>query len=86
VVRADDQCRFREWLRSITDPAVRASEHYGRCEALHRQCHVETAAVLERALAGDRAGASQAIGPQSEFSKLSRALTAAMREWRDSGK
>ena len=81
TVQRDDQCIFGKWLHSLTDPAVKKSEHFIKCKELHRRFHEATAKVLALALAGKKQEAEQAMGGTSDFGKLSATLTIAMMEW-----
>jgi hypothetical protein len=80
TVAVDNQCDFGKFLQK----AATNSEHQHKCRDLHTQFHNAAAGVLQLALAGKKEAANQALGAQSEFTRVSRALTAAMMEWQSS--
>jgi hypothetical protein len=84
VVQQDNQCAFGKWLYGSSLTSLeKNSPHYAECRELHRSFHVAAAKVLNLALTGRTQEANQAMGPGSEFGRLSLALTRAMTQWHD---
>jgi HAMP domain-containing protein len=82
AARVDDQCAFGKWLHGETlDSAVKRSERYRHCLELHRRFHVAAGDVLSLALTGDKAAASRAMAPDSEYARVSGSLSSALMEW-----
>jgi hypothetical protein len=84
AVAVDNQCDFGIFLHSVVDPATRKSTHFQTCNDLHARFHKTAALVLQLALDGRKEAAAQALSPQSDFDKISRALTLAMMKWHSS--
>src|SRR5580765_1349455 len=80
-VAQDSQCAFGKFLYSNADPAIRNSAHWRTCMDLHSKFHQSAARVLQLAVSGKKEAAKKEMDPQSEFSKLSRTLTAEMMKW-----
>jgi methyl-accepting chemotaxis protein len=82
VVRQDNQCAFGKWLYGDDIGAqVKQSPEHARCVDLHRRFHVQTASVLSLALEGRKAEAMKAMEIDSEFARISGALTLHLMEW-----
>ena len=81
TVRMDNQCQFGKWLYSISDPAVKNSPYYRKCQELHREFHQVAARILELALEKKKDEATRALEPNSEYAKLSGRLTISLMEW-----
>lgn len=82
VVRADDRCKFGQWLHHAVGPAERTGSSFRTVRDLHAQFHREAAKVLDLALAGRTAEAEAAMAPASAFTEVSTQLTAAMMAWK----
>jgi len=82
TARLDDQCAFGKWLHGPTlGRAVKQSADYQKCLGLHRQFHIAAGEVLSLALAGKKDGADRAMGPGSEFARVSDSLASALMAW-----
>ena len=81
AVAQDSECAFGKFLHSSTDPAVKNSTHWRTCVDLHSRFHQSAARVLQLAVTGNKEAAQKEMDPQSDFFKLSRALTAEMMKW-----
>ena len=80
VVRSDHNCEFGKWLYALDAQTSRAPA-YKTCKELHGKFHVAAADVLSLALAGKKQEALKALDRDSDFSKLSGALTIALMNW-----
>jgi methyl-accepting chemotaxis protein len=85
AVGVDNQCDFGKFLHTKVDPATKNSAQWRKCRDLHAQFHKAAAGVLQLALAGKKEVAKEALGAQGEFTTVSRALSAAMLEWKTAG-
>jgi len=82
TVRANNQCQFGKWLYGGGLTAAETqTEHYRQTSQLHARFHEEAAKVAELAIQGQKQAAEQAMGPASEYVKISAALTKALTEW-----
>jgi hypothetical protein len=81
TVRLDNQCPFGKWLYGEIDPTSRRSPEYEKVRTLHAAFHVAAAGVLGLAVSGRRAEAEAAMGPGSEFARVSTQLTLALTAW-----
>jgi hypothetical protein len=84
TVAQDTECAFGKFLYANADPAIKNSPQWRTCVDLHSKFHQCAARVLQLALTGNQAAAKKEMDGQSEFLKLSRALTAEMVKWRGS--
>jgi len=82
TLRADNQCQFGKWLNSgaVTE-AEKLSGNYRQSKLLHGQFHEAAAKVAELAISGQEKAAEEAMGPESEYQKISTALTRALTDW-----
>jgi methyl-accepting chemotaxis protein len=82
AIRADNQCQFGKWLhgKEISD-AQKQSEHYHTCKRLHAQFHEEASKIAQMAISGQKEAATQAMGPSSEFVRVSTELTGVLNRW-----
>ena len=82
TVRANNQCQFGKWLYGGGLTAAETqTEHYRQTSQLHARFREEAAKVAELAIQGQKQAAEQAMGPASEYVKISAALTKALTEW-----
>jgi hypothetical protein len=81
AVETDQGCDLGKFLYTVVDPAEQTA-HWRKCRDIHAKFHREAARVLQLALAGKKAAAEEAMLPESEFARMSRALTAEMLKWR----
>ncbi len=82
TVKADDQCQFGKWLYGKeVSAAEMQGEHYRTTRQLHTQFHEEAAKVAQMAVAGQKEAAEQAMGPTSEYVRISSALTKVLNKW-----
>lgn len=79
-IRRDGLCDFGKWLHSLPE-SDRASELWKKVHSLHERFHLESAGVLEAALAGRKEEAAAAMAQGSAYALVSMRLTAAMMEW-----
>ena len=79
-VRNDHICDFGKWLYGL-DAQSSKSQECGTSKELHAKFHAAAATVLSLALEGKKQQALAAIGPESEFSKVSAKLTQALMAW-----
>jgi hypothetical protein len=82
-VRPDNLCDFGKWLISLT-PAEQQSSHYKSIKELHAKFHIEAAHVLGLAVKGQKQAATEALGHDSNYAKISTSLTLAMMDWESS--
>ena len=80
-VRVDNACEFGKWLYGEIDATSRRSPDYEKVRTLHAAFHVAAAGVLGLAVSGRRAEAEAAMGPGSEFARVSTQLTLALTAW-----
>jgi len=72
VVKTDNACDFGKWLYGPEfPPQAKNTALYAEIKDLHARFHQEAARILELALAGKKAEATQAMGPGTELIKLS---------------
>ncbi len=82
TVRADNQCQFGKWLYGAGTSAGEAqTENYRQAKQLHAQFHDEASKVAQLAILSQKAAAEQAMGPSSEYAKISSALTGVLTRW-----
>ena len=82
AIRADRQCQFGKWLYGGEFTAAETqTERYRQIGQLHARFHEEAAKVAELAIQGQKQTAEQAMGPASEYAKVSAALANALSEW-----
>ncbi len=82
TVRADNQCPFGKWLYGTEIPAAKMqTDHYQTSKRLHAQFHEEAAKVAQMALSGQKDAADKAMGPSSDYVRISSALTDVLTRW-----
>jgi len=82
TVRTDNQCMFGKWLYGEQLSADdKQTENYRNAQRLHAQFHEAAATVAQFAIAGQREAAENAMGPASDYARVSSALTAALNRW-----
>jgi methyl-accepting chemotaxis protein len=82
TMRADNQCQFGKWLYGKDISAAEAqTENYRRTKQLHAQFHEEASKVAQLALAGRKEAAEKAMGPASDYARISSALTGVLTRW-----
>ena len=82
IVCQDNQCEFGKWLYSCS-AEEKSSPHYETIRSLHADFHKSAAQVLELALKGNSGEAQEKIGPDSEYTEKSSALTREMMNWKN---
>jgi len=81
-VRQDNQCEFGKWLYGAELATnAKTSPHYEQCRRLHREFHLAASKVLTLAIGNKKTEATHAMSPDSDFAKVSTALTKAMMDW-----
>jgi methyl-accepting chemotaxis protein len=73
-VARDDRCALGKWLYGEGRGASGGWAGYGRIRELHASFHRAAAEVLELAVAGDKAAATERSGPRSKFARTSTEL------------
>jgi hypothetical protein len=82
TIRMDNQCQFGKWLYSTGISAAEAqTENYRKTRQLHAQFHEEASKVAQLAISGQKESAEQAMGPGSEYTRISSALTDVLTRW-----
>jgi hypothetical protein len=82
TVRADNQCQFGKWLYGAGISATeQQTENYRQTKELHAKFHEEAARVAQLAVAGQKEAAERALGPASEYARISSALTDVLTRW-----
>ena len=82
VVKSDDLCEFGLWLYRDLDDSIKSLPIYERARQLHAEFHREAGRVLAMAQSKHRFEAKDAIEPDSQFARLSGALTLVLDKWR----
>lgn len=81
TVRCDDRCAFGRWLYGPTiDGHTRSGKPYQVIHRLHAEFHQTAATVLESALAGRKAQATEIL--DGEFKERSEKLVRALTKWK----
>ena len=80
-VKMDNNCAFGKWLHERIEPSVRMTADYSEVVDLHAQFHQEAGSILELALNGNPAAATDLMQPGSKFVSLSSKLTLKMMDW-----
>jgi len=82
TIRADNQCQFGKWFYGTELSAgEQQSENYQATKQLHAQFHEEAAKVAQLAISGQHKAAEKAMGPSSEYARISSALTNVLTRW-----
>jgi methyl-accepting chemotaxis protein len=82
TVKADNQCQFGKWLNGAgISAAVAQTENYRQTRQLHAQFHEEASKVAQLAISGQQQAAERAMGPASEYIRISSALTNVLTRW-----
>ncbi|TXG83617.1 MAG: hypothetical protein E6R12_07260 [Sphingomonadales bacterium] len=82
-IRSDDKCDFGKWLVSpMIAEAVKATDNYCTCKALHARFHVVAAEVVEHALAGRKAEAQAMMALSGSYHAASAELVRALMAWK----
>jgi len=82
TVRADNQCQFGKWLYGAGTSAAEAqTENYRKTRQLHAQFHEEASKIAQFAISGQKAAAERAMGPSTEYTRISSALTDILTRW-----
>jgi methyl-accepting chemotaxis protein len=82
TIKADNQCQFGKWLSGHEISAAdTASENYRKTRQLHTQFHEEASKVAQLAVSGQKEAAERAMGPASEYTKISSALSNVLTRW-----
>lgn len=81
TARCNDRCAFGRWLQGSTiDRQTRAGKPYQVIHRLHTEFHHTAATVLEDALAGRKAKATELL--DGEFRERSEKLVRALNKWK----
>ena len=80
-VKSPHNCDFGKWLNSDKAMLNKFTE-YNQIIELHKDLHLETARIMELALAAKDAEASAALVIGSKFASLSSKLTITMMKWK----
>lgn len=80
-VKSPHHCDFGKWLNNDKFELAKFSE-YNEIVDLHKELHVETARIMELALAAKDSEAAASLVVGSKFSTLSSKLTIAMMNWK----
>lgn len=80
-VRVPNNCEFGKWLDKDRMVLSRYPA-FNQIVQLHKDLHVETATIMQMALAGKAAEATAKIAIGSSFSSISSKLTIAMMGWK----
>lgn len=80
-VRCDNKCPFGKWLYGADiDATMKASAPYNVIKRLHAEFHICAGDVLQKAITGDTAGATQIM--EGEFIPMSEKLIRGLRKWK----
>jgi len=81
--RKEDRCGFGRWLHSLPDD-VKSTAEWQQVREVHERFHQDAAHVLELALRGKQEDALLEVGRRGCFTESSKALTAAIIDWKSS--
>ncbi|MDG3004061.1 CZB domain-containing protein [Paludisphaera mucosa] len=81
TVRPDDLCEFGKWLNALP-LADRMRKEWREVKSLHAKFHVAAAGVLESAVAGRQAEATDAMASGGPFTDVSVKLVRLISDWK----
>jgi len=82
TVKAEDQCAFGQWLKTLTTVAAAEEPHLAAVKQLHRDFHKVAGQAAALATTGKRREAESILDDGGTFANASAKLTDAIMAWK----